>query len=162
MEIRGTHDEFVLLNPIFVFNDSQPTLGCSCAMASHRFAGATFPGDPTVRIEKEALIRFVDEFRVLERDRRGETILECPQLRLALFVYDRAGHVGLRAALTEYQSGGIHQVTIEFEVDPTALPGILADLEELLAFPAWTIHLQNPVSDGDFDASALATDCLMS
>lgn len=137
MEIRGTHDEFVVLTPILGSfpDDPLPTLDCSCAIASHRFAGATFPGDPIVRIEREVLARFVDEFRVLERDRRGEAILECPQLRLALFVYDRAGHVGLRAALTEYQSGGIHQVTIEFEVDPTALPGILADLEELLAFP---------------------------
>jgi len=81
------------------------------------------------------LARFVDDFRALERDRSGEAILECRELRLAFWVTDRAGHVHLQAALSEHQSGGIHQVTVAFEVDPTSLPGTLADLEEMLAFP---------------------------
>jgi hypothetical protein len=145
MEIRGTHDEFVVLTPILGSfpDDPLPILDCGCAMASHRFAGATFPGDPTIRIEKEALIRFVDEVRVLERERHGEAVFECPQLRLVIYVADRAGHIGLRAMLTDIQSGGIHQVTIEFAVDPTALPGILADLKGLLAFP----DLDNPPTE---------------
>jgi hypothetical protein len=137
MEIRGYEDEFVELIIRFVSlpKDSSSTIECSCAMASHRFAGATYPDDPVVRIGREALTRFVDDFRLLERDRSGEAILECRELRLAFWVTDRAGHVHLQAALTEHQSGGIHQVAIAFAVDPTALPGILADLEELLAFP---------------------------
>lgn len=137
MEIHGTHDEFVVLTLILGSfpDDPLPTIECSCAMASHRFAGATYPEDPVVRIGRDTLTHFVDDFRALERDRRGEATLECHELRLVFWVTDRAGHVHLQATLTEHQSGGIHQVAIAFAVDPTALPGILADLEELLAFP---------------------------
>ena len=142
MEIRGAHNEFVLLTPLFgnLSNDPSSTLYCSCAMASHRFAGATYPDEPAVRIGREVLRRFVDDFRALERDRRGEAILECRELRLAIAVADRAGHVSLRATLTEHQSGGIHQVTIAFQVDPSDLLRILGDLEALLTFP----HLDSP------------------
>lgn len=135
--IRGYVDEFVQLIPRFASlpKDSSSTIECGCAMASHRFSGATYPDESVVRIRREALARFVDDFRALERDRRGEAILECRELRLAFWVTDRAGHVHLQAALTEHQSGGIHQVKVAFDVDPTSLPGILADLEELLAFP---------------------------
>lgn len=137
MEIRGTHNEFVLLTPLFVSlsDDPPPTLDCSCSVSSHRFAGATAPDEPMVGIEREALRHFVEEFRVLERDRRGEAILECSALRLAFSVSDRAGHVHLSAALTELQAGGRHQVIIAFMIDPTALPVILEDLEGLLRFP---------------------------
>ena len=137
MEIRGYGDEFVQLIPRFVSlpKDSSSTIECSCAMASHRFAGATYPDEPVVCIGREALTRFVDDVRVLERDRCGEAILECRELRLTLWVTDRAGHVHLQATLTEHQSGGIHQVTIAFEVDPSTVPGILSDVEGLLAFP---------------------------
>jgi len=148
MEIRGTDDEFVVLTPILGSFPDDPlqVLDCSCAMGSHRFAGATFPGDPTIRIEKEALIRFVDEVRVLERERHGEAAFECPQLQLVIYVADRAGHIDLRAMLIDIQSEGIHQVAIEFGVDPTALPGILADLEALLAVP----DLDRPLAESSF------------
>ena len=137
MKICGMKSEYVRVTPLFVYmtKDPPPTLECSCAMESHRFAGATYPDEPAVRIGREVLRRFVDDFRALERDRRGEAILECRELRLAFWVTDQAGHVHLQAALTEHQSGGIHQVKVAFEVDPTSLPSILADLEELLAFP---------------------------
>lgn len=137
MEIRGTHDEFVRLIPLFVSlpKDASATLDCSCAMASHRFAGATAPDEPVVRIGQESLQRFVDAVHVLERNRRGEAILTCSELQLLLSVSGRADHIRLRAALTEHQSGGIHQVAIEFGVDPASMPGILGDLEALLAFP---------------------------
>jgi hypothetical protein len=43
--------------------------------------------------------------------------------------------VRLHARLTDYQLEGPHSVAISFEVDPTSLPGILSNFEELLAFP---------------------------
>ncbi len=55
-----------------------------------------------VRIEMAQLRRFVEELRALERDRRGEAALACPDLRLSFHIYDRAGHVRLAAALTDY------------------------------------------------------------
>ncbi len=52
MEIRGMNSEYVLLIPLFVYltKDPPPTLECGCAMASHRFAGATYPDEPVVSI----------------------------------------------------------------------------------------------------------------
>lgn len=90
--------------------------------------------------------RFVDALRALERDRRGEAILDCRQFRLISSVNDRAGHVGLHAVLIEHQSGGNHQVAIVFEVDPASLSGILRDIEDLIAFPK-----MNPLNKGTMD-----------
>lgn len=139
LEIRGSDNKsFVLLTPLFGRGQpgaAESTLDCSCAMAAHRFAGATEPDEPMVRIELVHLRRFVEAVRVLERDRRGEATLAEPQLRLTVSVYDRAGHVRLSAALTDHQVDGEHHVALSFEVDPTALPRILTDLETLLAFP---------------------------
>jgi hypothetical protein len=61
--------------------------------------------------------------------------LACPHLQLSFQIYDRAGHVRLAAGLTDYQMDGDHHVALSFELDPTALPGILDDFEDLLAFP---------------------------
>ncbi len=137
MEIRGSRDGYVRLIPLFVdlADAPVPMLCCSCAMAAHRFAGATEPDEPIVRIEMAQLRRFIEELGVLERNRRGEATLACPQLRLSFRIYDRAGHVRLAAELTDYQLDGDHHVALCFELDPTALPAILSDFEELLAFP---------------------------
>lgn len=138
MEICGRPDEYVRLTPLFGSSGSTattPTIACSCEMVSHRFAGATEPDEPMVEIEVAELRRFVDELRRLERDRSGTATLASRQIRLSFQVYNRAGHVRLAAELTDHQPDGDHHVALSFKLDPTALPGILSDFEELLAFP---------------------------
>ncbi len=137
MEIRGSRGGFVLFTPLFVDLPDAPVplLYGSCSVAAQRFAGATEPDEPIVRIELARLRSFVDEVRVLERDRRGVATLLGPYLELALSVYDRAGHVRLAAALSDSLPTGRHHDALAFEGDPTALPHILTDLEDLLVFP---------------------------
>jgi hypothetical protein len=74
MEIHGSRGGYVTLTPLFIDLPDAPTrhLYGSCAMAAHRFAGATEPGEPLVQLEMAQLHRFVEELRALERDRRGE------------------------------------------------------------------------------------------
>src|SRR5260221_8309000 len=121
MEIRGSHGGYVLFTPLFVDLPGArvPMLSGSCSIAAHRFAGATEPDEPVVRIELARLRRFVDEVRVLERDRRGVATLVGPYLELSLSVYDRAGHVLLAAALSDILPEGKYHVALAFEVDPT-------------------------------------------
>ena len=137
MEIHGSRGGYVTLTPLFIDLPDAPTrqLYGSCAMAAHRFAGATEPGEPLVQLEMAHLHRFVEELRTLERDRRGAATLACSHLRLSFQIYDRMGHVRLAAGLTDRQTDGDHHVALSFELDPTALPGILGDFEDLLAFP---------------------------
>jgi hypothetical protein len=137
MEIRGSRGGYVEPTPLFIDLPDAPSrqLYGSCAMAARRFAGATEPGEPVVQLEMAQLHRFVEELRTLERDRRGGATLACPQLRLSFHIYDRAGHVRLAAGPTDYQMDGDHHVALSFELGPTALPGILGDFEDLLAFP---------------------------
>jgi hypothetical protein len=127
MEIRGSRDGYVVLTPHFrgVTTGPEHTVYCSCEMAAHRFAGATEPGEPMVRSAMPALHRFVEDLRVLERDRRGTatlTTLPGSMLRPSFEIFDRAGHVSLAAELTNLQTYGEHRVSLAFEVDPTALP----------------------------------------
>jgi hypothetical protein len=67
----------------------------------------------------------------LERDRRGEATLTSVQLTLSISVVDRAGHVSVAADLSDYQ----RRVSIGFGLDPTMLPKVVSDVEELAAFP---------------------------
>lgn len=133
LEIRGMTGGHVVLAPLFggVTQGADPTLYASCEMAAHRFAGATESDEPMVRIPALTLRRFVDELRALERDRRGTAALVSDQLRLQFRVIDRAGHIRLAAELTDFQPDGEHRVALAFQVDPTALPTILSDFEDL-------------------------------
>lgn len=79
-----------------------------------------------------ALRRFVDEMRTLERDRRGKAQLIGTELHLSFTVVDHAGHVHLDAALSQIQAAGEFHVAAAFAVDPTTLPRILSDFEDLL------------------------------
>src|SRR5689334_13167368 len=101
-EIRERGNGYVVLRPLFVSLPDAPArvLSCSCAMAAHRFAGATEPDEPIVRLEMMRLLRFVEALRTLERDRRGAATLADRQWRLSFRIYDRAGHVRLAAGLT--------------------------------------------------------------
>jgi hypothetical protein len=140
MDIRGSRDGYVVLTPHFHGTTTEPsaTLDCSCEMAAHRFAGATEPDEPIVRIAMPALHRFVEDLRVLECDRRGTatlTTLPGSMLRPLFEIFDRAGHVSLAAELTDLRPEGEHRVSLAFEVYPTALPAILSDFEELLSWP---------------------------
>jgi len=138
IEIRGSHEGHVTLNPFWLDGDRWHTgvsaVDCTCEMAAHRFAGSTYPDDPGLSIRLDELQRFVNEMRTLEHDRRGKATLESSQLRLTFAVYDRPGHVRLTAALRDVQPEGDHCVEIVFEVYPTDLPKILSDFEDLLAF----------------------------
>ncbi len=138
MEIRGSHEGHVTLNPFWLDGDRWHTgvsaVDCSCEMAAHRFAGSTYPDDPGLSIRLDELQRFVSEMRTLERDRRGKATLESSQLRLIFEVYDRSGHVRLTAGRRDRQMEDDHCVETVFEVYSTDLPKILSDFEDLLAF----------------------------
>ena len=140
MEIRASWGEYVAITPIYVPYLPRTSLYCSCAMAAGRFAGATEPDEPIVQIERSTLRQFLDDLRTLERDRRGEARLTSAQLTLSVRVFDRAGHVSITAELTDYHRYGDRvsikdHVSIIFELDPTTLPKLISDFEELLAFP---------------------------
>ena len=84
--------------------------------------------------------RFVEAVRVLERDRRGEaqlTSLSPDDLELSIRVRDRAGHVTASGFVGRTSCGSSGEfvtarVGFSFDVDPTYLPGIVAELESLV------------------------------
>jgi hypothetical protein len=133
VEIRASWGEYVVITPLFADLPDAPQamLWCSCAVAADRFAGATETDEPIVQIELAKLRQFVEDLRTLERDRRGEATLTSVLLTLTVRVYDRAGHVSVAADLSDYRC----RVSIGFGLDPTMLPTLVNDFEELLAFP---------------------------
>ena len=136
MEIRGIDGGHIRIEPLFGGivrgGGATPTLYASCDMVHGRFAGATWPDEPMVRIEAANLNRFVDELRTVERDRRGTATLAGRDLYLLFEVFDRAGHVRVAAELTDRQLEVDHRVALAFEVDPSMLLTILRDFEDLL------------------------------
>lgn len=136
MEIRGINGGHIRIDPLFggiVRGDRMPpTLYASCEMVHNRFAGATWPDEPMVRIDAEDLGHFVDELRALERDRHGTATLVGRDLHLMFEVIDRARHVRVAAELTDRQPEGEHQVALAFEADPSMLLTTLRDFERLL------------------------------
>lgn len=143
MEIRGIHNGHVTLTPLFRDEENRPmpAIYLSCEMAANDFSGATEPDEPMVAIEVASLRQFVADMRVLERDRHGTAMLTCMsrrELTLSVHIYDRAGHALLTAELGQWKSvggGHWHSVALAFEIDPTSLPGMVRDFEDLLAFP---------------------------
>ena len=101
-----------------------------------------FSGAVDAWILRESWSDFLRQLRRLERDRTGEATLESigpGELRLRVFALDRAGHMGVEGELTSYYSAA-HQpgvTTLKFgaiEIDPTALPAFVRELE--IASPA--------------------------
>lgn len=84
--------------------------------------------------------RFVEAVRLLERDRSGEAQLGSmspEDLELGIRVRDRAGHVTASGWVGRVSYGStrepvVARVGFSFDVDPTHLPGIVAELESLV------------------------------
>ena len=83
--------------------------------------------------------RFIEAFRVLERDRRGRAQLGSmspEDFELSIRVRDRAGHVTAsgwvgRASYSSTRELIAARVGYSFDIDPTHLPGILAEPSHL-------------------------------
>ena len=84
--------------------------------------------------------RFIEAVRVLERDRRGRAQLGSmspEDFELSIRVRDRAGHVTAsgwvgRASYSSTRELIAARVGYSFDIDPTHLPGIVAELESLV------------------------------
>ena len=84
--------------------------------------------------------RFVAAVRILERDRRGSAQLGSmspEDFELSIRVRDRAGHVTARGWVGRASYGSTRErvaarVGFSFDIDPTHLPGIVAELESLV------------------------------
>ncbi len=142
MVIRGNYSEYISLTPLFsafaAGENSSPAIYLSGEIDSHGFRGATEPDEPMISIPVAALRQFVEDLRVLEQDRRGKATLmgrNPREFSLSIRIHDRAGHTLLAAELGVWMGGYPHSVAVAFEIDPTSLPTILSDFEDLLAFP---------------------------
>jgi hypothetical protein len=101
-----------------------------------------FSGAVDAWILRDVWTEFLNQLRRLERDRAGEATLQSmspDELRLRVFALDRAGHMGVDGELTSYHSAAHRpgSTTLKFgaiEIDPTALPALVRELE--LAAPA--------------------------
>jgi hypothetical protein len=100
--------------------------GVQLAVEVHQ---GTFAGAALVWVEFREWERFVESLAALERDRRGEAIVEAMspgELRLAVRSIDRLGHVAVEGTLGK--RGSIQTTSLSFsaiEFDPTQLPGLL-------------------------------------
>jgi hypothetical protein len=96
-----------------------------------------FSGAVDAWILREAWTDFLSQLRRLERDRTGAAILQSmspDELRVRVFALDRAGHMAVEGELTSYYSAshGPGTTTLKFgaiEIDPTALPAFVRELE---------------------------------
>lgn len=91
-----------------------------------------FRGETDAWILQEAWEGFLSQLTALERERRGEAVLESispGELRLRIFASDRAGHIAVEGSVGVR---GVHQeLRLDFSpmaVDPSQLPALLAEL----------------------------------
>jgi hypothetical protein len=142
MEIRaGTH-AYAVLTPLFTEGGPMPAVYVRLELAANGFAGSM----DQLALEHAELERFLIDLEHLEREhlereRRGAatlTSMSPHEFDLAIRVYDRAGHAVLTSELMRHlyvaNTWRDHRVALGFEVDPTDLPRILGDFQELLAF----------------------------
>ncbi|MGK2934773.1 MAG: WapI family immunity protein [Gemmatimonadaceae bacterium] len=93
-----------------------------------------------VWIDADDFRRFVETVRALDRDRHGRAQLGSmspEDLELSISVRDRAGHVTAsgwvgRASYGSTQEPVTARIGFSFDIDPTHLPGIVAELESLV------------------------------
>lgn len=140
MEIRVDEDNWVLLAPFETSDSIEPSLAVRVELSGNGFTGRA----REVWFWLAKLRTFVDALERLERDRSGEAILTSMspnEFTLSIRIADRAGHVVLGATLQWPVYGVLpqggpfdHCVLLGFAIDPTMLPGILRDFQELLAY----------------------------
>jgi hypothetical protein len=140
MEIRVDENNRVVLTPFDMSDYVESSLAVHVEVAANGFSGQACE----VWFWLAELRGFVDALERLERDRSGEAILTSMspnEFILTIRVADRAGHVVLRATLqwpvygVLPQGGSVdHRVELGFALDPTMLPRVLRDFQELLAY----------------------------
>jgi len=95
----------------------------------------TFAGAAFVWVEAREWERFVESLATVERDRRGEAIVEAMspgELRLTVRSIDGLGHVAIEGSLGKrgtFQTTSLSFSAIEF--DPTLLPDFLRAAREI-------------------------------
>jgi len=116
-------------------SDEATDLLISVQLQRPRFSAANL----RVWVAAVARDRFLTEMSALERERRGEAVLQSmsPQdLRCSLKVYDRAGHVEMRGhvgdAIVDRDYAEIARVPFRIEINPSALPALVHDLTATL------------------------------
>jgi hypothetical protein len=139
MEIRASSDDYLVFTPLFSEAGPMPAVYVRVVLAGNDFAG----GKEQLALEHAELERFLVDLERLERDRRGAatlTSMSPHEFALTLSITDRAGHVLLTGELKRHVYVDVnttpleHHVALGFAVDPTALPRIVRDVQELLAF----------------------------
>ena len=146
LDIHGKHVGVVVLTPVFrdVDRGEESTIGFNCKMFTPRYNGMNEPDDPTVRIRINELRRFVTDLEAFERHRQGSVTLlglDPEMFKLSLQVFDRPGHVLLTGTMRERGFEGTSfnlGISIGFEIEPSSLPSILRDFEDLIAWPQIT------------------------
>jgi hypothetical protein len=137
MEIRAGREKYVTLTPLFTEAGSMPAVYVRLALAGNGFAG----GNEQLALEHSELKRFLVDLERLVRDRRGAatlTSMSADEFALTIGVHDRAGHVLLTSEFRRHvyvtTTTLEHHVAIGCEFDPTDLPRVLRDFQDLLAF----------------------------
>ena len=96
-----------------------------------------FAGAADVWVSRDAWSGFLSRLADLERERRGDAVLESispGELRLRLFAIDRAGHMAAEGELAVYYydaAGSANALSLRFgaaEFEPTLLPALLKEL----------------------------------
>jgi len=140
MEIRVDEDNRVALTPFETSDYAEPSLAVRVEIAGNGFTARA--REVWFWLAKPR--GFVDALERLERDRSGEAMLTSMgpnEFILTIRIADRAGHVVLGATLQWPVYGVLPQggpfdqsVLLGFALDPTMLPRILRDFQELLAY----------------------------
>ena len=137
MEIRSGSDKYVRLMPLFTEAGPMPAVNVRLALAGNGFAG----GYEQLALEYAELNRFLVDLERLVRDQRGAatlTSISPNEFTLTFDVYDRAGHVLLTSELRRHMYVTTttleHHIALGFQFDPTYLPRVLHDFQDLLAF----------------------------
>ena len=136
MLIRSGED-YVELIPTDRVSDQLPTPGNTRLNVTICSSG--FRGSGSTWVDSTRLAAFLDELRVLDRQRRGVAELESispGEFQLRIQSVDRKGHLAVGGRLVQRVHGGDagphqHLVEFGFEFDPSILPHVLAGFKEI-------------------------------
>jgi hypothetical protein len=117
------------------------TSGGDVEVVVRAWAGG-FAGEVDTWIQPNTWAQFCRELTQFERTRKGEAVLTSVggEMSLRFCALDRLGHIGVEGTLRRYRTVALGTQVLELkfgsiEVDPTMLPGLLA---ELMASPHLT------------------------
>jgi hypothetical protein len=136
MEIRSSDLKAYLLLREQGRDDQYPGPGFLVEVAAPGFRGTSH----AVWFTLEALHQFLTKLEQLDQDRAGLaslTSMSPDEASVAFFSLDSAGHIAIKVDLKEYHylSAGapyFQAVSVTFEIDPSALPGIVKELAALV------------------------------